>query len=449
MLLSRFVVLVALVAAASCSDPDDPPASPLHSDRSQLRNGLELILHEDHALPEVFVSVWYHVGAADDVPGKSGLAHFAEHMMFEGSQHVMPGEHFRVLGVAGNPDANASTTFGRTNYYETLPAHQLETALWLESDRMSYLLPALDQARVDNQRDVVRNERRQRLENSAFAAEDVAIAAALYPPGHPYHALVIGTHEDLAGETLEDVRGFFQRWYGPANATLMIAGDIDITATKALVDKWFASLPGSGARPAHEPVAVPLLTQPVRQTITDPFSKLSRIHYVWPSAKAGSDDDVSLDVLASVIGRRPTGRLWRVMAGINPAVQDIGAGQVTLADTSEFHVWIDLPPGANVGNVELGLRQALLHLATDQPPTDEEIAHARAAQEVSTVVSLETLAGRAETMQYYNHIIGTPDGYAWRRDRWNAANPGRLRDLAERTLREGRVELITLPAVTP
>jgi zinc protease len=208
-----------------------------------LPNGLEVILHPDHRLPVVAVNIWYHVGPAKETAGRTGFAHLFEHMMFQGSGHVPADQHFRLLEGAGASNVNGHTDFDRTNYLEDLPSNRLALALWLESDRMGFLLDRLDQSMLSNQQDVVRNERRQSVENAPYGLAEEEIYHRMFPAGHPYYASVIGSHADIQAAKLEDVRDFFKSYYTPNNATLVVAGDIDPDSTKALITKYFATLP--------------------------------------------------------------------------------------------------------------------------------------------------------------------------------------------------------------
>jgi zinc protease len=413
-------------------------------EKYRLDNGLEVILHEDHTSPLAFVSVWYHYGSGDGVAGKSGLAHLAEHVMFEGSAHVQPGQHFQVLGVAGNADANATTSADRTNYFETVPANQLETALWLESDRMSYLVAALDPGRVANQRDVVRNERRQRYENVAFGAETFAVGLALYPEGHPYRNLTIGLHEDIQGETSDDLAALYKDWYGPGNATLLVAGDVDPTRAKALVQHWFGTLPGR-PRPAHPAPQVAAMKLPVRQMVNDPFTKLQRIRYVWPSPPAFSDDDIGLDVLASLLATSPTGRLnRRLIYAQQPLAQNVGASQNGRRFSGEFHVVVDVRAGVDPAVAEAAMRDEVERLRT-QLVDARELRQVLAARQVGFVAGYESLSSRGEAMQTYNHYRGQPDSFTWELAKARSFTPLMLNALANRYLGAARVEVITVP----
>src|SRR5207253_4896410 len=219
-----------------------PPAPQIKYEKYTLKNGLNVILYEDHRLPLVAANIWYHVGPANERPGRTGFAHLFEHMMFEGSQHVGPKAHFRHLEAAGASDINGTTGFDRTNYFETVPSNQLDLALWLESDRIGYLLEKLDQTQSSNQQDVVRNERRQSFENRPYGIVEEGLIHLLFPKEHPYYASVIGSHADIQAARLDDVKQFFKLYYRPNNATIAIAGDIDKAATRRLVEKYFGTL---------------------------------------------------------------------------------------------------------------------------------------------------------------------------------------------------------------
>ena len=257
LLIFAFSVAVAAVTTSGQNPPKKAPAKPNTSasdaaasnatptikfEKYTLPNGLVVILSEDHRLPLVATNIWYHVGPANELPGRTGFAHLFEHMMFEGSKHVPGNSHFRYLEAAGASDINGTTDFDRTNYFETVPANQLELALWLESDRMGYLPDRLDQASLTNQQDVVRNERRQSIENAPYGIVEEAVFHTLFPKGHPYYADVMGSHADIQAAKLEDVRNFFKLYYAPNNASLAIVGDFDPAQAKQLVEKYFGPL---------------------------------------------------------------------------------------------------------------------------------------------------------------------------------------------------------------
>ena len=306
--------------------PAAEPSINIEYERFTLDNGLEVILHRDPSVPLVAANVWYHVGSGDETPGKSGFAHLFEHMMFQGTKHVGKDEHFEILQEIGGTSVNGTTNTDRTNYFEVVPSHQLETALWLESDRMGYLLDLLDEASLENQNEVVRNERRQRYDNVPYGRDRFAVAEALYPEGHPYRYLTIGRHEDLEGAAIEDVKNFFRQWYVPSNATLTLAGDFEVAKAKELVNKWFGGFPKL-AKPGRATVAMPALAATVRKDVDDPFARLTRIHYAWHSPPIFSDADFELDVVSTVLGAYGWGRLHRALVLDERSAQSVNVLQ--------------------------------------------------------------------------------------------------------------------------
>ena len=309
--ISQFAALLGLFTLVSSSAAPvrtATAAAPVAADEVELEfesytldNGLQVILHHDPRAPTVAVNLWYHVGSGDEVPGKSGFAHLFEHMMFQGAKHIGEDVHFDVLREIGATGINGTTNSDRTNYYEIVPRHELETALWLESDRMGYLLDLLSEESFANQRDVVRNERRQNYDDRAYGRSRFAVAAAMYPEGHPYRYLTIGRHEDLEAASLADVQKFFLKWYVPSNATITIAGDFDPDQAKALVRKWFGSFP-SLPKPEHRELAAPKLDQDVVVEVPDPFARLERMQFVWHSPAYYAPGDLELDVVGRALG---------------------------------------------------------------------------------------------------------------------------------------------------
>ena len=288
-LMAPAAALVVAAAVAGCSKPAAPPADALPTipfEKYSLPNGLEVILSEDKRLPLVAVDVWYHVGAVNEVAGRTGFAHLFEHMMFQGSKHVPGDSHFNLLEAAGASSVNGTTSFDRTNYFETLPANELELGLWLESDRMGYLLDTVDELKLANQQDVVRNERRQSRENVPYGIVQDAIFQQVFPKGHPYYANVIGSHADIQAAKLDDVKQFFKQYYAPNNACLTIVGDIDKAATKALVEKYFGPLKRGPEVPKVN-VTTPPITSERRLVVKDRI-QLSRVYMAWRSGSVNS-----------------------------------------------------------------------------------------------------------------------------------------------------------------
>ncbi|MBA3707861.1 MAG: insulinase family protein [Planctomycetes bacterium] len=429
------------LAAAHASASDDVLALPFETYR--LANGMQVILHQDRAVPLVAVDVWYHVGSGDEVPGKSGFAHLFEHMMFQGAIHIGEDAHFEVLKRIGGTGINGSTTYDRTNYYEVVPAHQLETALWLESDRMGYMLPVLTQKSLSNQRDVVRNERRQSYDTQPYGKERYAISEALYAEGHSYRHLVMGLHEDIEAASVGDVRAFFNTWYIPANATLTLAGDFDLTQAKQLVEKWFGDFPAS-TQPQHRAMP-PTEISDTRLTVSDDYAKLRRVHLAWHSPKSFGDGDAELDILGHVLANPGTGRLYKTLVYEKQWAQTVSARQDGNGFSGIFDVIVDLRPDADLAAVE-AVVEAELARATTEAVGRREFDRAVVDIESSSIWRLEGLMARAETLQLYNHYCGDPGWIGRDLQRYRSTSPEGVLAIAARYLRAGRVEMITLPA---
>src|SRR3989475_2743631 len=286
-----------------------PPAPQIKYEKYTLKNGLNVILYEDHRLPLVAANIWYHVGPAKERPGRTGFAQLFEHMMFEGSQHVGPKAHFRYLEAAGASDINGTTDFDRTNYFETLPSNQLELALWLESDRMGYLLGTLDREKLANQRDVVRNERRQSVENEPYGLVEEQLFHQLFPKDHPYYADVIGSHHDVEAARLNDVREFFRQYYSPNNASLAITGDFDPGQAKALVEEFFGSIPAGPSVPKISAATPPISSE--RHAVVTDQVELPRVYMGWITAPIYKPGDAEAGLLAQLLGGGKSSRLYK------------------------------------------------------------------------------------------------------------------------------------------
>ena len=378
-------------------------------DKYTLPNGLQVILVEDKRLPLVAVNVWYHVGPANEVPGLTGFAHLFEHMMFAGSKHLPRGLADRLLEGAGASDSNGSTDYDRTNYYDTVPSNQLELALWVHADRMGYLLDVLDQKSLTNQQDVVRNERRESVENEPYGIVEEALNHALFPKDHPYRASVIGSHTDIQNAKLEDVREFFTRYYGPNNASIVIAGDIDKVKTRALVAKYFGSLQ-RGPAVVRPQVATPPITQEKRLVVPDRV-ELPRVYMGWLTPPAYQPGDVELAVAAQILAGGKSSRLYKSLVYERQIAQDVDANQDSRALTSAFLI----EATARAGHTPLELEEAIdaeLAALRDHGPTDAEVERARNQIETAMLSSLEKLGGDglADQLNHYNQYTGDP-GY--------------------------------------
>lgn len=391
-----------------------------------LPNGLEVILHEDHSTPIIAVDTWYHVGSGDEQVGRTGFAHLFEHIMFMGSEHVPVGSFDRLLEAAGG-DNNGSTTEDRTNYYETLPSNALPLALWLDSDRMGFLLPTMDLAKVNLQRDVVKNERRQRVDNVPYGRADETILAALYPKAHPYSWPVIGSMTDLSAASLADVQNFFRTYYAPNNATLTIAGDFDPAAAKKLVAEYFGSIPRGPAiqrRTTVPPVVIP------RDTflVLEDRVQLPRLYYTWHSVKDFAKDDAALDILAQILANDKNSRLYKHLVYELQVAQDVGAVQDGSRLDGKFQIDVTPKPGQKVSDIDR-LVETEIKNVIDNGITSRELQRAQNSFKARFLNRLASVLGKADRLNYYNYIVGNPDYVqqdAARYDRVTAADVQRV-----------------------
>jgi zinc protease len=439
-------------AAAAKTATEVAPTRPelaLPFEKSTLENGLTLILHRDPSLPMVAVNVWYHVGPAYEPPGRSGFAHLFEHLMFEGSRHV--GHEFdKLLESIGATNVNGTTNWDRTNYFETVPREFLELALWIESDRMGYLLDAITQERLDVQRDVVKNERRQTFENAPYGKSALAMLDTMFPAGHPYHGAVIGSMEDLSAATLDDVKDFFRQYYSPSNATLCLAGDFDPATAKALVEKYFGTLRG---RPPTRLVrhATPPLAQAARLVIEEPV-ELARVSYGWIAPPAYGPDDAPLDIATTILAGGRSTRLYRRLVVEDKLASDVDAS----SDPNQLATMVDVSAtvasGKSTDDVERALDSVIDSLKTN-PPSAEELARAKRRTYLAIASDLEQLnghggeSGRAGMLQRFDHYLGDP-GYL---PKWLAAIDAVSAEDVARVVqkymtREARVTVVTHPS---
>ena len=412
-------------------------------EKHTLSNGLDVILHVDRSIPVAAVNVWYHVGSQNEEPDRTGFAHLFEHIMFKGSKHHNR-EYFLPLQEVG-ASINGSTTTDRTNYYEDVPAEYLELALWLEADRMGYLLDALDQLGFDTERDVVKNERRQSYENRPYGLAGQEIRKALFPPNHPYHWQTIGSQEHLDAATLEDVKAFFRRFYSPNNASLSIAGDIDPEETLKLVEKYFGDLP-----PAP-PVArlqrwLPQLPGEVRIELEDSV-QLSRIYLAWVGPPRFDADEAALDVLMAILGEGRSSRLYRSLVYEKQIARAASAYYAAMEIAGELRLDATLAPGGSVTEVETALLDEMERLKAE-PPSAEEVQRAINALEAHYVHQLESIGGfggRADLLNYYNVFTGDPGRLNVDFERYQHVTPEQDQQVARKYLGEGRVRLVVNP----
>jgi zinc protease len=421
-----------------------------------LPNGLHVILHEDHTVPLVTVNVWYHVGSAREKSGRTGFAHLFEHLMFEGSGHVKEGEFDNLLEAAGGTN-NGSTEKDRTNYYIDTPSNALELALFLESDRMGYLLDAMSPERVNGQRDVVKNERRQNYENTPYGMASIEIDKLLFPEGHPYRWPTIGYMEDLTAASYEDVVEFFRKYYQPANASLVVAGDIDPARTRSLVEKWFGDVkPGSGPVP---PIDYPhaMLTGVTRKTIEDRV-QLPRLYITWLTPPLFKPGDAELDVVSQVLAGGKNSRLYKRLVYDLQIAQDVAAYQASAALDSEFQVVVTARPGdpkttpaALIDRIRTIVDEEIAKLQ-QAPPTAREFQRAINQIEASFYNRMENVGGfngKGNQLNAYYTETGNPDYFNEDLSRYRALAPGDIQAAAAYWLPANRrVELTVEPMKT-
>ncbi|HEY7287984.1 MAG TPA: pitrilysin family protein [Vicinamibacterales bacterium] len=442
------IVLLAastLTTSAAQSPPAAPPKLEVKYSQFTLPNGLTVILHEDHSVPIVTVNVWYRVGSAREKPGRTGFAHLFEHLMFMGSGHVKPGEFDQWLEAAGG-DNNASTANDRTNYWINVPSNALELALFLESDRMGYLLDTMTPKTVDAQRDVVKNERRQSVENQPYGTADVVLGETLFPEGHPYHWPVIGYMPDLTAASYEDVVDFFKKYYTPSDASLVVAGDIDPAKTRALVEKWFSDVkPGPQPEPATIPAA--MLTSVKKKTITDRV-QLPRLYLAWITPRHLEPGDAALDVVAAVLTGGKNARLYKRLVYDMQIAQDVTAFQASASLASTFEIVVTPRPGHTIAEVQKVVDEELRKLQQEDP-SPREMERALNQFEASFYNRMERLGGfggKADQINSYYAEAGDPNWFNEDLGRYRSLEPSNVRAAAARFLPlDRRVELVVEP----
>lgn len=431
------ILLLSLASFGQTVAPAPARANPLPQIEYQkytLKNGMDVILHEDHRLPLVAVNIWYHVGPANERPGRTGFAHLFEHMMFEGSQHVGPKAHFRYLEGAGASDINGTTEFDRTNYFETLPSNQLELALWLESDRMGYLLGTLDREKLANQRDVVRNERRQSVEGEPYGVVEEALFHELFPKGHPYYADVIGSHQDIEAARLQDVREFFRQYYSPNNASLVISGDFTQDQAKALVEKYFASIPPGPPVPKINATTPPITAE--RKAVVTDQVELPRVYMAWITDPIFKPGDAEADLLARLLGGGKSSRLYQALVYDKQIAQDVKVENQSLMLGSVFEITATAKPAVKPEDLQKAIDDELAKLRTEGP-TQQELERARNTAETQIIQRLERLGGFggvADRLNQYNHFLGDPGFLPKDLERYNRATVADLKRIANEKL---------------
>ena len=407
-----------------------------------LPNGLTVIFHEDRSSPLVAVNVWYHVGSKDEEPGRTGFAHLFEHLMFMGSKNA-PYPSFDSIMESWGGHNNGTTSNDRTNYYEIGPRNLLETFLWLEADRLATLPDVITDEELERQRKVVQNERRQSYENRPYGRAELVVPEAMYLPNHPYHWPTIGSHADLEAATVADVRAFFESFYRPSNASLVIAGDFDPAAARALVEKYFGWQP-KRPRPTRAPApAAPVLERDVQIAMTDRV-QLPRLRLTWHSPALFAPGDADLDMAAHVLGGGKSSRLYKAMVFEQRIAQDVFAYQSSQILGSLFQVGATAKPGHNLDELAAAVTTEIDRLATDGP-TEAELARARNTHLADFYKSLDHLQTRADLLNHYQHVLGDPDGVARDVGRYERTTTASVRDAFARVAGARHLDLRISP----
>ena len=387
-----------------------------------LDNGLTVILHEDHSAPLASTMMMYHVGSKNEKRGRTGFAHLFEHVMFQGSQHVKKEEHFKLLQQVG-ANVNGSTSEDRTNYFESLPSNGLELAIYLESDRMGFLLPAITQEKLDNQRDVVKNERRQSYENVPYGLSYETIAKALYPEDHPYSWPVIGSMTDLSAASLDDVKGFFATYYAPNNACVVIAGDIDPVQVKVWIAKYFGPIPRGNAFERPEPQEVTLSED--KRLVLEDRVQLPRLYLTWPSAPGYTRTDAVRDVMADILSTGKNSRLYKSLVYEKQIAQSVSASQGGSEIAGELSISVTAKPGKTLTEIETAVWQVLDDMLKNGV-TEKEVQTSLNQKEAGLVNRRATVLGKAGALATYFTLSGEAANINKELERFKGITPAEI-----------------------
>ncbi len=410
-------------------------------EKFKLKNNLDVVLYQDKTLPIVAVNIWYKVGSANEKPGKTGLAHLFEHMMFQGSLHVPKEMHFRYIQEAGGT-LNGSTSIDKTNYYESVPKTALEMVLWLESDRMGFLLPALTQEKLDNQKGVVANERRQNYENQPYGLAWEKLFAALYPPNYPYHWPTIGWMEDIQSYTLEDVKNFFETYYSPQNASLVIGGNFDISAAKELVQKYFGEITNNSIVPELK-VDFPVLNE-TKKVIHEDNVQLPRIYLAWISDKLYGPDDAALDILSDVLTGTKNSRIYKSLIFDKQIAQDVSSFQYSARLNGSFIIMSTPKPKIELHTIREEIFRQIQNIV-ENGITEEELKRSVNSFKSSYIYSLQNLNNLVDQINNYNCYLNEPNSFLYDISRYEKVTKDKVVEVAEKYLNKDFVELNVIP----
>lgn len=407
-----------------------------------LPNGLTVILHRDNTIPRATVNVWYQVGSGSEKPGRTGLAHLFEHILFEGSAHVPEGKFDEWLEAAG-ANNNGSTMEDRTNYYEEIPSNALDLALFLESDRMGYLLDVLSPARVDGQRDVVKNERRQSYENRPYGKAYLELPGLLYPKGHPYSWPVIGSMEDLSAASHDNITDFFKTYYAPNNASLCIAGDIDLEKTKKAVMSWFKDVPARSPQ-VPAPVIPPARLSEEKKVVLEDKVQLPRLMMVWLTAPVYQPGNAEADVIGHLLTEGKNSRLYKRLVYELQIAQSVSMYQDSKKLGSELVISADARAGVKLSELEKVINEEIARLQ-NEPPSERELQRVINQMESSFLQLIETSGGKADQLNAYYYYTGNPDYFNEDLSRYKAISPSDISAFARKYLTKEKVVMSIVP----
>ena len=416
------------------------PLPPVNVTEFRLKNGLRVILHEDHSTPIVGVNLWYHVGSKNEVPGKTGFAHLFEHMMFQGSKNY-DDDYFKPIQEAGGT-LNGSTNPDRTNYFEVVPSNFLELALFMEADRMGGLLDVINETKLANQRDVVKNEKRQNYDNRPYGLIGAKINETLYPANHPYHWLTIGSLEDLTAASMEDVKDFFRRYYTPRNASLAIAGDFNPVEARRLVEKHFGKI-ASGPPVTRPNAAQPVLTESKEIVMQDRVA-FPRLYLVWPSKPAYDKDEAATDTLANILGGGKSSRLYKTLVYDRQIAQDVSSNNAAQEIAGRFQITATARPGKTLEELESAIN-AEIEKIKKEGPTQDEVDRSYNATEAALVFSIQTLQGKNDQLNQYATYVGKPAYFQQDLARYRRVTPEDVKRVANTYLIEHRLKASVVP----
>jgi len=409
-----------------------------------LPNGLTFIVHEDHSTPVVTTNVWFHVGSGDEKPGRTGFAHLFEHLMFMGSEHAEYPQFDRLLEAAG-ANNNGSTTQDRTNYYENGPNSSLPLMLWLEADRLGWLLPTMDKPKVDLQRDVVKNERRQSYENQPYGLVADYTPKLMYPASHPYSWPVIGSMTDLSAASVDDVKAFFRQYYAPNNATLVVAGDVNAAEVKALVRKYFSEVP-RGPK-IERPSPAPFTVRDTALTLEDRV-QLPRLYLAWHTVKGWHADDAALDIAASVLSGSRTARLTQALVYNGELATNVSARQASKRLDGDFSIVATARPGKGLDTLRAVVDAELKRLAAEGPSA-RELEQAKNTIEAGFLRNIESVGGKADQLNEYYYQTGKPDSFQADLDRYRNVTAADVQRVIKKYLQANRVMISVVPQGKP